>query len=49
VSDGLQQPRSPMAPQIDHRVMVLGLLWSALALCGISSLVYDVGRWLSAW
>jgi hypothetical protein len=29
--------------------MVLGLLWSALALCGISSLVYDVGRWLSAW
>jgi hypothetical protein len=32
-----------------NRVMVLSVLWSALAACAISSLVYDVGHWLKAW
>ena len=32
-----------------NRVMALSLLWSALATCAISSLVYDVGHWLNAW
>jgi hypothetical protein len=32
-----------------NRAMVLSLLWSALATCAISSLVYDVGHWLNAW
>ena len=32
-----------------NRIMVLSLLWSALATCAISSLVYDVGHWLNAW
>jgi hypothetical protein len=49
-----------MVPQVDHRdrfdavvranrMMILGVLWCALATCAISSLVYDVGRWLDAW
>jgi len=29
--------------------MILGVLWCALVTCAIGSLVYDVGRWLSAW
>jgi hypothetical protein len=32
-----------------NRVMILGVLWSALVTCVISSLVYDVGHWLNAW
>ena len=32
-----------------NRVIVLSLLWSALATCVVSSLVYDVGHWLNAW
>jgi hypothetical protein len=51
---------SAMVRDVDHRdrfdavvranrVMALSLLWSALATCAISSLVYDVGHWLNAW
>ena len=32
-----------------NRVVVLSLLWSALATCAISSTVYDVGHWLNSW
>jgi hypothetical protein len=32
-----------------NQVLGLSLLWAALAGCVISSLVYDVGHWLSAW
>ena len=32
-----------------NRILVLSLLWAALATCAISSLVYDVGHWLNAW
>jgi hypothetical protein len=32
-----------------NRIMMLSLLWAALATCAISSLVYDVGHWLNAW
>jgi hypothetical protein len=49
-----------MVRHVDHRdrfdavvranqIMILGVLWCALVTCAISSLVYDVGRWLSAW
>jgi len=49
-----------MVPHVDHRdrfdavvrtnrMMILGVLWCALITCAISSLVYDVGHWLSAW
>jgi hypothetical protein len=31
------------------RIMVLSLLWCALAICAIGSLVYDVGHWPNAW
>jgi len=55
-----QQPRDHMVPHVDHRdrfdavlranrIMILGVLWCALVTCAISSLVYDVGHWLSAW
>jgi hypothetical protein len=32
-----------------NRMMILGVLWCALITCAISSLVYDVGHWLSVW
>jgi hypothetical protein len=32
-----------------NRVLVLSLLWAAFAACVVSSLAYDVGRWLNAW
>jgi len=32
-----------------NRLMILSLLWSGLATCAISSLIYDVGHWLNAW
>ena len=32
-----------------NRTVVLTLLWAALAACVISSLVYDVADWISAW
>jgi len=32
-----------------NRIAVLSLLWSALAVCAITSLVYDVGHWLKVW
>jgi hypothetical protein len=38
-----------MVPHADHRIIVLGLMWSALAVCGVTAVVYDVGRWLNAW
>jgi hypothetical protein len=49
-----------MVPHVDHRdrfdavlranqIMILGVLWCALVTCAISSLVYDLGHWLSAW
>jgi hypothetical protein len=32
-----------------NRVLVLSLLWAALAACVISSVVYDVAHWVNAW
>jgi hypothetical protein len=32
-----------------NRGLMLTLLWVGLAACVISSVVYDVGHWLSAW
>jgi hypothetical protein len=32
-----------------NRMVLLGLLWVALAACVVGSLVFDVSDWLSAW
>jgi len=32
-----------------NRTVVLTLLWAALAVCVVGSLVYDVAEWISAW
>jgi hypothetical protein len=32
-----------------NKVAVLSLLWVALAACVVSSLVYDVARWIDVW
>jgi len=32
-----------------NRVLLLGLLWAALAGSLASSLIYDVGHWFNAW
>ncbi len=32
-----------------NRTLSLSLLWAALAACVVSSAVYDVGHWISAW
>ena len=32
-----------------NAAIVLGLVGSGLAACAIGALVYDVGRWFSAW
>jgi hypothetical protein len=32
-----------------NKVAVLTLLWVALAACVVSSLVYDVARWIDVW
>jgi hypothetical protein len=32
-----------------NRALALSLLWAALAACVVSSVIYDVGHWLSAW
>jgi len=32
-----------------NRILVLSLLWAALAGCVVSSAVYDVGHWINAW
>jgi hypothetical protein len=32
-----------------NRVLVLSLLWAALAACVVSSLAYDVVQWVHAW
>jgi hypothetical protein len=31
-----------------NRVLILSLLWAALAACVVSSLVYDVAHWIHA-
>ena len=32
-----------------NKVALLGLLWEALAACVVSSLVYDIARWIDVW
>jgi len=32
-----------------NRALLLGLLWAALAVCVVSSAIYDVGHWVHAW
>jgi hypothetical protein len=32
-----------------NKVAVLGLLWTALAVCIVGSLVYDIARWINIW
>jgi len=32
-----------------NRILVLALLWAALAACIVGSLVFDVADWLNAW
>lgn len=32
-----------------NRTVVLALFWAALAACVVSSMVYDVADWISAW
>jgi hypothetical protein len=32
-----------------NSAVMLGLIGSGLAACAIGALVYDIGRWLSAW
>ena len=32
-----------------NTVLLLGILWSALAVCVIGALSYDMANWFSAW
>ena len=32
-----------------NTVLVLGVLWSALAVCVIGALSYDMAYWFTAW
>jgi hypothetical protein len=32
-----------------NRILVLTVLWAALAACIVGSLIFDVADWLSAW
>lgn len=32
-----------------NRALLLGVVGSGLVACVLGALVYDVGRWLSAW
>jgi hypothetical protein len=32
-----------------NRILLLTVLWAALAACIVGSLVFDVADWLSAW
>jgi hypothetical protein len=32
-----------------NTVVLLGILWSALAICVIGALSYDMANWFSAW
>jgi hypothetical protein len=32
-----------------NRAVLLGLLWTALAVCVVGSAIYDVGHWFHAW
>jgi hypothetical protein len=45
-----------MAHLVDKRlverantVLLLGILWSALALCVLGALSYDIAHWFGAW
>ena len=45
-----------MAHLVDKRLverantmLVLGILWSGLALCVLGALSYDIAHWFSAW
>jgi len=45
-----------MAHLVDKRlierantVLLMGILWSALALCVLGALSYDIAHWFSAW
>ena len=45
-----------MAHLVDKRlverantVLLLGILWSGLALCVLGALSYDIAHWFSAW
>ena len=45
-----------MAHRVDKRLierantmLLLGILWSALALCVLGALSYDIAHWFSAW
>jgi len=42
---------TPLSKRLLERAnaMLLGLLWSALAVCVIAALSYDVVYWLDAW
>ena len=32
-----------------NTMLVLGILWSGLALCVLGALSYDIAHWFSAW
>ena len=32
-----------------NTMLLLGILWSALALCVLGALSYDIAHWFSAW
>ena len=32
-----------------NTVVLLGILWSALAVCAIGALSYDMANWFAAW
>ena len=32
-----------------NTVLLLGILWSALAVCVIGALSYDMANWFAAW
>ena len=32
-----------------HAAVVLGLIGAGLAACMVGAVIYDVGRWFSAW
>jgi hypothetical protein len=32
-----------------NTVLLLGILWSALAVCVIGALSYDIAYWMRAW
>ena len=32
-----------------NRVLLLGIVWSAIAACVIGALAYDIAYWLKGW